>query len=531
MQQSVSSALQRALHLYSEMACAGIDLHLPQSAQVELPYPEPCKHVCVARKGWGLSAKRVTPIVTAANRLRARSDMAVRRAKLLRSQSLLPSAADARSELVEVWFNEGQKAGLRFDYGPVSQYNGKDTTAHAFAFSVAAIEPGSAADRHPDLTVGMLLWAINGASMQGLGVAAIMSTMAAAGTSKRCLTFTAAPAATPLAGKSVRFAKPAPDFSRSGSAIGGVNAAVYKQQPRHIISRTVPTEARRFSLPSMSEVASVHDNSYTPFSSIDARRLRKTNSDYLQQPDLITATATAVAPPLHFADNRNSSSNSNAQAEVLYDRRHVLGEIDRSIVFEASHAAIAVPRHLSLASLEAVSKDWMKDPYSTPARRRRLIHEVSTAVVARYFITVTQRVTLWRTESAAAVVIQSNVRSIIAVRRYEGLLQCRRLQRAIMLQAWWRGNLDREHSRALRIERRYHIEQSAAVKIQQAVYVWLQWLHARQKKQAALEAQTEQVSTTMGVSYVLLYASACYCVTLDSSCIGAITFCFCLSIV
>eukprot|EP00953_Heterococcus_sp_UTEX-ZZ885_P021346 11908-Heterococcus_DN1.PRE.2 len=313
--------------------------------------------------------------------------MAARRAKLLRSQSLLPPAADVRAETVEAWFNEGQKAGLRFDYGPIrSQYNGKDTTEQAFAFSVAAIEPGSAADRHPDLIVGMLLWAINGASVQGLGVAAIMSTMAAAGTSRRCLTFTAAPAATMLPGKTVRFAKPAPDFSRnSNTNTGGVTAAVHKQQPRQIMSRTAPTDARRFSSPSMHEVESTYDNSYTPFSSIDVRRLRKT---HLQQPDLITATATAVAPPLHFADNRDNSSNSsNAFSAVLYDRRHVLGQVERSIVFETSYAAIGVTQHLSLASLEAVSKDWMKDPYSTPARRRRLIHEVSTAVVNRYLIT------------------------------------------------------------------------------------------------------------------------------------------------
>jgi uncharacterized phage-associated protein len=428
--------------------------------------------------------------------------MAVRRAKLLRSQSLQPPAVDARSELVEVWFSEGQKAGLRFDYGPVSQYNGKDTTAQAFAFSVAAIEPGSAADKQPDLTVGMLLWAINGASVQGLGVAAIMSTMAAAGTSKRYLTFTAAPAANPLAGKSVRFAKPAAEFSRSSSTSVSVNAAIQKQQPRQIISRTAPTEARRFSLPSMYEIESVHDKNYTPISSIDMRRLRKTT---LQQTDLATAMATAVAPPLHFAESKDSSSSScrrDAHSAVLYDRRHVLGQIELSILFDVINIGTTVHplRHLSLASLEAVSKDWMKDPYSTPARRRRLIHEVSTAVVSRYFITVAQRVTLWRTESAAAIIIQSNVKAVIAVQRYKVLLQNRRLLKATVIQAWWRGTIDREYYAALKREQRHHIEHSAAVKIQQAVHTWLKWLHACQQQQAALAAQAVQVGTQLSVS-------------------------------
>ena len=90
------------------------------------------------------------------------------------------------------------------------------------------------------------------------------------------------------------------------------------------------------------------------------------------------------------------------------------------------------------------------DPYSTPARRRRIIAVFSKSVLRQYCITACSRVARQRLERWAAIQMQCLFRRVLAVRLIKKLLFTRNNQAAIKLQNFVRMNLAKRYLKELR---------------------------------------------------------------------------------
>ena len=92
------------------------------------------------------------------------------------------------------------------------------------------------------------------------------------------------------------------------------------------------------------------------------------------------------------------------------------------------------------------------DPYSTPARRRRIIAVFAKSVLRQYCITACSRVARQRLERWAAIQMQCLFRRVLAVRLIKKLLFTRNNQAAIKLQNFVRMNLAKRYLKELRID-------------------------------------------------------------------------------
>ena len=90
------------------------------------------------------------------------------------------------------------------------------------------------------------------------------------------------------------------------------------------------------------------------------------------------------------------------------------------------------------------------DPYSTPARRRRIIAVFAKSVLRQYCITACSRVARQRLERWAAIQMQCLFRRVLAVRLIKKLLFTRNNQAAIKLQNFVRMNLAKRYLKELR---------------------------------------------------------------------------------
>ncbi len=149
----------------------------------------------------------------------------------------------------------------------------------------------------------------------------------------------------------------------------------------------------------------------------------------------------------------------------IFDRDHVLGLKTRDIEFlplsnrmggkESPSLTAAAQHHRtnSKRSLQDLTRDWRNDPFSTPARRRRLINDACKVIFRSYTHAAVRRVAELRREESSAVVIQAAFRMKSAQRLFLEKLSARRQEAASILQLGWLSCLARRRMRVLRDQR------------------------------------------------------------------------------
>lgn len=150
---------------------------------------------------------------------------------------------------------------------------------------------------------------------------------------------------------------------------------------------------------------------------------------------------------------------------TLFDRDHVLGLKTRDIEFVpphnpcgvgGSHSSKAAAQHRkanSQRSLKDLTRDWRNDPFSTPARRRRLINDVCKVIVRSYIHASVCRVAELRREETFITRIQAAFRMRSAVCLFREKLANRRVNAASVLQLGWLSFTARRRAGVLREER------------------------------------------------------------------------------
>ncbi|CBN80210.1 hypothetical protein Esi_0131_0021 [Ectocarpus siliculosus] len=104
----------------------------------------------------------------------------------------------------------------------------------------------------------------------------------------------------------------------------------------------------------------------------------------------------------------------------------------------------------SQRSLQDMTRDWRNDPFSTPARRRRLINDVCKVIVRTYTHASVLRVVGLRREERYATRIQAAFRMSWARRLFCAKLEARRVNAALVLQLGWLSCAARRRVRVLR---------------------------------------------------------------------------------
>ena len=82
-----------------------------------------------------------------------------------------------------------------------------------------------------------------------------------------------------------------------------------------------------------------------------------------------------------------------------------------------------------------------RDPYSTPARRRRIIAEVTKSALRLYFLTACDNVHEFRIQTTATLLIQCAWRCFYAYKLRLLLYHARRRNAAVLIQSVWRMKL------------------------------------------------------------------------------------------
>lgn len=107
-----------------------------------------------------------------------------------------------------------------------------------------------------------------------------------------------------------------------------------------------------------------------------------------------------------------------------------------------------------------------KDPFSTPARRRRVIADVARFLLRQYCVKACKNVLISRQRSAAAVVIQSALRCMTARKVFHQKRLARWVRCAILIQVVWRAFLARRELWRRREEHRICVRKAAAITVQ-----------------------------------------------------------------
>ena len=97
------------------------------------------------------------------------------------------------------------------------------------------------------------------------------------------------------------------------------------------------------------------------------------------------------------------------------------------------------------------SQSQKKDPFSTPARRRRIVAEISTFLLRQYCVKAVENVIRFRKWTAACQVIQRAWRCYAARKRRRELLLVKRTRANIVLQCMVRCALSRRQLKRLRL--------------------------------------------------------------------------------
>lgn len=108
------------------------------------------------------------------------------------------------------------------------------------------------------------------------------------------------------------------------------------------------------------------------------------------------------------------------------------------------------------------------DPFSTPARRRRLVHDIAKGYVFPLTIDAKKRATRRLVRSWAALILQRNIRMFLSTQQLRRMRAALRAQAATRVQAQVRRYLAREELQLRRIEHRKRVRIRSATRMQMA---------------------------------------------------------------
>lgn len=337
--------------------------------------------------------------------------------------------------------------------------------------SVVDIADGSVAAQHEGVVFGMLLVAINRSSTAGLGRKELMQAMQSVAMQPRVLTL--ARVMTPRALPSpchVPATEPRPDgrpssvgrspaISTLESSLVSSSSSTAAPRPQEADRRPTSGELLEMLRP-YSALSSSDDDAWSVGGSV-ATCTPSINSSHGWTPGgenfidgvVLRRGMQQQRPPARILTLRFVGDQGGIS---LFDRDHILGLKKRDIEFVPnlnSGPRSEVHRANSRRSLGELTRDWRNDPFSTPARRRRLINDVCKVIVRSYTDASVARVEEFRRQEILVTSIQVVARMWSARRRYAALLAARRARAALSLQLGWLSYLARRRAWVLREER------------------------------------------------------------------------------
>ena len=410
----------------------------------------------------------------------------------------------------DIFVQAGQAAGIAFQWtepepvDPATPHEAGDAVK-VDGLVVVGVAEDSLAARHGGVSPGMMLIEISGQTVTGMSQDEVTRVMRHAASQPRVLTLArVAPGLAPTSlSRAVDLSTDSSNATkaRQVSAIhasDGTESSVPARCPassglagvggvKEVTPGSAPGSAPGFGPPSSSE--SSQASSSRPYSSslsVDGNKDAGSSS--------VASTGSAVSSPFYTVSNdgqlslgpSKSSSRYNSLPApsppqrvialrfvgsrgnmTLFDRDHVLGLKTRDIEFVPPNNQTGEGRRGSLTlqtaakhhrenshrSLQDLTRDWINDPFSTPARRRRLINDVCKVIVWSYTHAAAWRVAELRREEKLATRVQAAFRTRSARRLFLEKLAGRRVKAASVLQLSWLSCTARRRARVLREER------------------------------------------------------------------------------
>lgn len=416
----------------------------------------------------------------------------------------------------DVFVQAEQAAGITFQWtepeptNPATTPNEAGGAAKAEGLTVVGVAENSLAARHGGVSPGMMLVEVNGQKMTGMSQDQVMGLMREVTSQSRVLTLArevvpAAPSPRPVdlttdSSKAIKARQASVTHVSEGTerlvpflssavdlAAGGVkevtSGAAAGFRPPSSGESSSPASSRPHSSSlslvgnkdtAASSVASTGSAFSSPFYTVSDTREASpgpaTTSSFSRYTSHQDHLPSSSAPPQRVIALRFVGSRGNM---TLFDRNHVLGLKTRDIEFvppssnnqtgglggrgsltlQSAAAATMHRRNNSHRSLRDLTRDWKNDPFSTPARRRRLINDVCKVIVRSYAHAAVWRVTELRREARFATRIQAVFRMRSARRLFLERLTARRIKAASVLQLGWLSCTARRRARVLREER------------------------------------------------------------------------------
>lgn len=145
-----------------------------------------------------------------------------------------------------------------------------------------------------------------------------------------------------------------------------------------------------------------------------------------------------------------------------------------------------------------------KDPFSTPARRRRLIADMAKFLLKQYYTKACKNVMIFRIESAAALLIQTALRRFLAMLRVRKLVQNRKKKAANKIIQAARIFLAKKTVQKIKAARLSQLRNSCALKIQCMLRVKIACMRAarlRAYRDAAIRQERERAARVIQYHY------------------------------
>lgn len=332
--------------------------------------------------------------------------------------------------IADLYLQAGEAAGIAFQWAamPIP------------SLYVVEVAEGSVAARHGGIFPGMMLLEISRHRVIGMSQDKIMQSVQIAALQPRVLTLA----------------------QRSWSSTSGYHSCETVALPgdstfSSLPKQLVPVPGERLQLAS-------HSTSCPSRSSLPSSKGSETSPGSTS--GVVGTTAVYVKPSTLKARISSVPRNQDPFEQILelrfvgsrgdlslFDRDHILGMKERDIEFVPSRSSSIIHHTNSRRSLGEMTLDWRNDPFSTPARRRRLIDDVCRAVVLSYAHAAVSRLLEFRKQEALAARIQAMVRMRFARSRFKVELAARREKASRTLQFTWLAYAARRQTWILREER------------------------------------------------------------------------------
>lgn len=416
-----------------------------------------------------------------------------------------PSIVPAKgwTAFADIFVQAGQAAGIAFQWMETEMMPpttgvaavAAATKAVVAGLTVVGVADGSLAATHGGISPGMVLIEINRKRVCGLDQDQVMRLMRASASLSRVLTL-ARLATLPLPSPSPSAIGPSTSRieARSQSTTHEQATPVNSLIPNYPSTAINPTEDfRTITTP---HVAAAVERSSSGQSALANSRPHSSALSSVGNDDGDASSAASSSSALFFKSTLASTGTSSSPWSsysnkyhhrvasspsqrlialrfvgsrgdmTLFDRDHVLGLKARDIEFvpqrtqggvggssHSSETTAQYHRANSQRSLKDLTRDWRNDPFSTPARRRRLINDVCKVIVRSYTHASASRVAALRREESFITRIQATFRMRSARRLFREKLGKRRARAASVLQLGWLSCIARRRVGVLREER------------------------------------------------------------------------------